>query len=85
MSTTNRMENAMYDTLLRTLDDLGFDIEQATPQTTFRDLEMDSLSLAELMVNVSDEAGVLNTVDVLDMTLGQAAERLSHAAVQQAV
>ncbi|MFF4369488.1 acyl carrier protein [Streptomyces sp. NPDC001594] len=75
----------MYDTLLRILDDLGFDTEQATPQTTFRDLEMDSLSLAELMVNVSDEAGVLNTGEVMDMTLGHAAEQLSHAAAQQTV
>ncbi|AZM92179.1 MULTISPECIES: acyl carrier protein [Streptomyces] len=73
----------MYEKLLALLDEMGIDIAQATPQTTFRDLEMDSLSLTELAVNISDDTGVFADGEVRDMTLAQAAQRLMQAAEPQ--
>ncbi|MGW2675850.1 acyl carrier protein [Streptomyces sp. NPDC001436] len=73
----------MYEKLLALLDEMGIDIAQAAPQTTFRDLEMDSLSLTELAVNVSDDTGVFADGEVRDMTLAQAAQRLTQAAEPQ--
>ncbi|MEV7441305.1 phosphopantetheine-binding protein [Streptomyces sp. NPDC091204] len=73
----------MYDRLVAMLSDLGIDSSGVTPQSTFRDLLMDSLSMAELAVNALEETGVYVDTLTLDVTLAQAAEAFEAAAAPQ--
>ncbi len=73
----------MYDKLLDLLFPLGVDTSLATPQSTFRDLEMDSLSMTEFAVNAFTATGVLADSLSLDMTLAEAAEQFVLAAEPQ--
>lgn len=69
----------MYDKLLDLLFPLGVDIERATPQSTFRELEMDSLSMAEFAVTAFTVTGVLADSLTLDMSLAEAARQFTLA------
>lgn len=67
----------MYEMLADLLvDEFGVDRDNVTEDATFRALELDSLSLAELAVIVADRTGM--TVDDVspDTTLGEAAGRI---------
>ncbi|GAB2701276.1 acyl carrier protein [Kitasatospora kifunensis] len=67
----------MYDRIVELLFEIGIDTSQASPQATFRELAMDSLSLTELAVMLADEAGPLATGMTLDTTLAEAAAQLA--------
>jgi acyl carrier protein len=72
----------MYDTLAKLLaEEFGIEKDRIAPRSTSRELELDSLSMAELAVIVTDQTGVrLEDVDLsLDMTLGEIAERFEAA------
>ena len=65
----------MYETLTRMLtEDLNQDPTKMRPDVTFRELDMDSLTLAELAVMIENTTGRIITVTDPDMTLAQAAE-----------
>ncbi|MGW0336883.1 acyl carrier protein [Streptomyces sp. NPDC003011] len=65
----------MYETLTRMLtEDLNQDPAKIHPEATFRDLDMDSLTLAELAVMIENATGKIITVTDPDTTLAQAAE-----------
>ncbi|MGW6687017.1 acyl carrier protein [Streptomyces sp. NPDC054961] len=68
----------MYDRIVAMLFEIGVDTSQVTPQSTFRDLRMDSLSLTELAVMVSDDTGERASHLTLDTTLAQAVQQLTH-------
>ncbi|MER6316343.1 acyl carrier protein [Streptomyces sp. NPDC001581] len=74
----------MYDRIVALLFEIGVDTSQATPQTTFRELRMDSLSLTELAVMVSDDTGERASTMTLDTTLAQAVQQLTQAEAQNA-
>lgn len=67
----------MYDRIVELLFEIGIDTSQATPQATFRQLAMDSLSLTELAVLLTNDVGPVATGLTLDTTLAQAAARLA--------
>jgi acyl carrier protein len=67
----------MYDRLTAMLCEIGVDTSQATPQSTFRALQMDSLSLTELAVITSEEFGTRPEKMNLDTTLAQAVEQFT--------
>lgn len=67
----------MYDKLVDLMFQIGIDTSQVTPQTTFRALEMDSLSMTELAVNAFTETGVLVETMTLDMTLAEVVEQFA--------
>ncbi|WP_052850441.1 acyl carrier protein [Streptomyces avicenniae] len=72
----------MYETLAALLiEEFGCEPDAVTPEATFRRLELDSLSLAELAVLVADRTGVLvEDSDLgLDTTLGRAAAEFTAA------
>ncbi|MFE9613018.1 acyl carrier protein [Streptomyces sp. NPDC006012] len=72
----------MYDTLAKLLaEEFGIEKDRITPRSTSRELELDSLSMAELAVIVTDLTGVrLEDVDLsLDLTLGEIADRFEAA------
>ncbi|MFD6533155.1 acyl carrier protein [Streptomyces sp. NPDC060184] len=72
----------MYEMLSRLLvEEFGLDEEQVRPDATARQLELDSLSLAELAVIVTESTGVrLEDVEVSpDSTLGEMAEVFDRA------
>ncbi|MFD9516823.1 acyl carrier protein [Streptomyces sp. NPDC059979] len=73
----------MYDRLVAMLLDIGIDTSHATPHTTFRQLEMDSLSLTELAVMAAEESDAPADSMTLDTTLAHAAEQLTYAAQPQ--
>lgn len=73
----------MYDKLVDLMFQIGIDTSQVTPQTTFRSLEMDSLSMTELAVSVFTETGVLAETMTLDMTLAEAVEQFALAGAAQ--
>lgn len=65
----------MYETLTRMLtEDLNQDPAKIHPETTFRELDMDSLTLAELAVMIEHHTGRIITVTDPDTTLAQAAD-----------
>jgi acyl carrier protein len=65
----------MYETLTRMLtEDLNQDPAKMRPDVTFRELDMDSLTLAELAVMIENATGRVVTVTDPDTTLAQAAE-----------
>jgi acyl carrier protein len=65
----------VYETLTRMLtEDLNQDPATIHPQVTFRELNMDSLVLAELAVMIEQHTGHIITVTDPDITLAQAAE-----------
>ncbi|MEU1088455.1 phosphopantetheine-binding protein [Streptomyces sp. NPDC005892] len=75
-------DGAMYDMLTRLLvEEFGLDEDQVRPDATARQLELDSLSVAELAVIVTEATGVrLEDVEVNpDTTLGQMAEAFDRA------
>ncbi|MCX5396906.1 acyl carrier protein [Streptomyces sp. NBC_00102] len=75
-------DGTMYETLTRLLvEEFGLDEEQVRPDATARQLELDSLSLAELAVIITEATGVrLEDVEVNpDSTLGQMAEAFDRA------
>lgn len=74
----------MYDRIVTLLFEIGVDTSKATPQSTFRDLRMDSLSLTELAVMLSDDTGERASTMTLDTTLAQAVQQLTHAEAQSA-
>ncbi|MFF1794032.1 acyl carrier protein [Kitasatospora sp. NPDC058263] len=67
----------MYDRIVELLFEIGIDTSHAAPQTTFRELAMDSLSLTELAVMLADDTGPLPTGLTLDTTLAGAAAHLT--------
>ncbi|MEU2119562.1 acyl carrier protein [Streptomyces sp. NPDC016459] len=70
----------MYETLTRMLiEDLQQDPAKIHPDTTFRELDMDSLSLAELAVMIENATGRIITLTDQDTTLAQAAELYASA------
>lgn len=72
----------MYETLARLLvEEFGLNEEQVRPDATARQLELDSLSLAELAVIITESTGVrLEDVEVNpDSTLGEMAEVFARA------
>lgn len=72
----------MYEMLVRLLvEEFGLDEDQVRPDATARQLELDSLSLAELAVIITESTGVrLEDVEVSpDSTLGQMAEAFDRA------
>ncbi|MFJ6798900.1 acyl carrier protein [Streptomyces sp. NPDC091268] len=73
----------MFDKLVAMLFEIGIDTSRVTAQTTFRQLEMDSLSLTELAVIASEETGARADGMTLDTTLTEAAQQLTHAAQPQ--
>ncbi|MFI8275530.1 acyl carrier protein [Streptomyces sp. NPDC085929] len=73
----------MYDRLVALLSEIGIDSSGVTPQSTFRDLEMDSLSMTELAVNAFEATGVLVDSLTLEVTLAEAAEKFAGAAEPQ--
>ncbi|WEH41908.1 phosphopantetheine-binding protein [Streptomyces sp. AM 2-1-1] len=75
-------DGAMYEMLTRLLvEEFGLDEDQVRPDATARQLELDSLSLAELAVIITEGTGVrLEDVEVSpDSTLGQMAEAFGRA------
>lgn len=62
----------------------GIPEDQITPDTTFEDLEFDSLALVELAVSVQQEFGVEIEEDALDAkdTLARAAELIDITGVK---
>ncbi|WP_035839256.1 phosphopantetheine-binding protein [Kitasatospora azatica] len=74
----------MYDTLISLLFRLGVDTSDVTPESTLRDLDMDSLSITELAVNAYTETGVLAHGMTLDTTLAQVARQLAAVEPQEA-
>ncbi|MEV6048349.1 MULTISPECIES: phosphopantetheine-binding protein [Streptomyces] len=74
----------MYDRLVALMFQMGIDTSQVTPQSTFRALEMDSLSMTEVAVSVFNESGVMAENLSLDMTLGEAVEQFALAGAAQA-
>ncbi|MGW1464232.1 acyl carrier protein [Streptomyces sp. NPDC002308] len=75
-------DGTMYETLTRLLvEEFGLDEEQVRPGATARQLELDSLSLAELAVIITESTGVrLEDVEVNpDSTLGEMAEVFARA------
>jgi acyl carrier protein len=73
----------MFDKLIAMLFEIGIDTSHVTAQTTFRQLEMDSLSLTELAVIAAEETGARADGMTLDTTLAQAAQQLTHTAQSQ--
>ncbi|MEV7524365.1 phosphopantetheine-binding protein [Streptomyces sp. NPDC091371] len=73
----------MFDRLVAMLFEIGIDTSHVTAQTTFRQLDMDSLSLTELAVMAAEEADARADGMTLDTTLAQAAAQLTHAAQPQ--
>lgn len=72
----------MYEMLTRLLvEEFGLDEEQVRPDATARQLELDSLSLAELAVIITESTGVrLEDVEMSpDSTLGQMAAEFDRA------
>ncbi|WP_327175719.1 phosphopantetheine-binding protein [Streptomyces sp. NBC_01335] len=72
----------MYEMLSRLLvEEFGLDEEQVRPDATARQLELDSLSLAELAVIITESTGVrLEDVEMSpDSTLGEMAEVFDQA------
>ncbi|TDC69796.1 acyl carrier protein [Streptomyces hainanensis] len=70
----------MYELLATLLtDEFGIEADVVTPDATFRDLELDSLSLTELAVIVTERTGLLVDDVDLDSTLASAAERYATA------
>ncbi|MFF1904812.1 acyl carrier protein [Kitasatospora sp. NPDC058218] len=66
----------MYDTLTHLLtEELGLDPADVRPDATFRDLRLDSLTLAELAILVEESTGHAVSLMGPDTTLAQAAER----------
>ncbi|MFI1258707.1 phosphopantetheine-binding protein [Streptomyces netropsis] len=76
----------MYDRLAQLLVD-EFAVEPAlvSPDATFEALELDSLSLVELAVMITEETGIVVADMSLDTTLAQAAEHYAAAWVKQPV
>ncbi|MFF7363213.1 phosphopantetheine-binding protein [Streptomyces sp. NPDC008125] len=75
-------DGTMYETLTRLLvEEFGLDEEQVRPDATARQLELDSLSLAELAVIITENTGVrLEDVEVNpDSTLGEMAKVFARA------
>ncbi len=73
----------MFDKLVAMLFEIGIDTSHVTAQTTFRQLEMDSLSLTELAVIAAEGGGAGADGMTLDTTLDEAAQQLAHAARPQ--
>ncbi|MFI5617893.1 acyl carrier protein [Streptomyces sp. NPDC051567] len=73
----------MYDRLVDLMSQIGIDTSEVTPQTTFRALEMDSLSMTELAISAFNGTGVLAENLTLDMTLAQAVEQFALAGAAQ--
>ncbi|MFJ2603606.1 acyl carrier protein [Streptomyces sp. NPDC091279] len=72
----------MYDMIAKLLaEEFGIQQHLVTPRAHGRELELDSLSMAELAVIVTDRTGVrMEDVELsLDMTLGEIAERFDNA------
>lgn len=72
----------MYEMLTRLLvEEFGLDEDQVRPDATARQLELDSLSLAELAVIITESTGVrLEDVEMSpDSTLGQMAAEFDRA------
>ncbi|MDH6122334.1 acyl carrier protein [Kitasatospora sp. GAS204B] len=67
----------MYDRIVELLFEIGIDTSHASPQTTFRELAMDSLSMTELTVMLADDTSPLPTGWTLDTTLADAAAHLT--------
>ncbi|MFD6422906.1 acyl carrier protein [Streptomyces sp. NPDC060198] len=75
-------DGAMYEMLTRLLvEEFGLDEDQVRPDATARQLELDSLSLAELAVIITESTGVrLEDVEMSpDSTLGQMAAEFDRA------
>ncbi|MEU9194567.1 phosphopantetheine-binding protein [Streptomyces hundungensis] len=70
----------MYDKIIALLAEMGVDTTDVTPDSTFRDLELDSLSMTELAINAFTHTGVLAEGLTLDTTLAEAVRAFSHAA-----
>ncbi|MFF8271724.1 acyl carrier protein [Streptomyces sp. NPDC016562] len=76
----------MYDRLVRLLTEvLSIDPALVTPQRTFRELELDSITLVELAVMVTEETGISLQELNLDLTLAQTAERFAAQQSQSSV
>ncbi|MEU9097333.1 acyl carrier protein [Streptomyces sp. NPDC048361] len=73
----------MFDRLVAMMFEIGIDTSHISPQTTFRQLDMDSLSLTELVVMATEETYAGADSMTLDTTLAEAAEQLTHAAQPQ--
>lgn len=73
----------MFDKLVAMLFEIGIDTSRVTAQTTFRQLNMDSLSLTELAVMAAEETGTRADAMTLDTTVAEAAQQLAHAAQHQ--
>ena len=73
----------MYEALAQLLvDDFGIDAERVRPDATLRDLDLDSLALAELAVDVTEKTGH-QVMDVEpEWTLGELARRFAAPVTQ---
>jgi acyl carrier protein len=70
----------MYETLTRMLiEDFQQDPAKIHPGTTFRELDMDSLTLAELAVMIEEATGRIVILTDKDTTLEQAADKYAAA------
>ncbi|MFD9337629.1 phosphopantetheine-binding protein [Streptomyces sp. NPDC060028] len=78
-----RHGDRMYDRLVAMLFEIGIDTSHVTAQTTFRQLDMDSLSLTELAVMAAEKSGTRADGMTLDTTLAEAAQQPTPAAQPQ--
>ncbi|MGW7201312.1 acyl carrier protein [Streptomyces chryseus] len=70
----------MYETLVKVLtEEFGLDSALLHPDATFRDLDLDSLSLTELAILMEDATGVRVEHMPPETTLAQAAQHSTPA------
>lgn len=69
--------DAVHALLRSELVELGVDEESITPDTKFDQLDIDSLDVADMMVNVKRAYGVnIPRADLADVTIGQLVDRI---------
>ena len=57
----------------------GLDVSTITEDSTFQDLNLDSLDVAELVMNLEDELGVTIELDEQVKTVGEMVKRIDGA------
>ena len=57
----------------------GLDVSTITEKSTFQDLNLDSLDVAELVMNLEDELGVTIELDEQVKTVGEMVKRIDGA------
>lgn len=60
----------------------GIDASSVTPESTFADLKLDSLDVAELVMNMEDEFGVSIELDGNVKTVADMVRRIDEAEAQ---